>query len=73
MKSLAVNLEMYLSMSKPPVKVTVRVSRTTARDNDKMVITVLLRLRPRLAQAMDSKETPLMLRFAFLLDTFPSV
>ena len=32
------------------------VSSTTARAKDKTVITVLPRLRPRLAQAMDSKK-----------------
>ena len=58
MKSLAVKLDTYLSMSKPPAKVTVTVSSTTARDRESTVTTVLPRLRPRLAQAMEKRETP---------------
>ena len=53
MKSLAVKLDTYLSMSKPLVRFTVTVSSTTARDRERTVTTVLPRLRPRLAQAME--------------------
>ena len=58
MKSLAVKLDTYLSMSKPLVKFTVTVSSTTARDREVIVTAVLPRLRPRLAQAMASREDP---------------
>ena len=56
MKSLAVKLDTYLSMSKPLVKFTVTVSSTTARDREVIVTAVLPRLRPRLAQAMAGRE-----------------
>ena len=61
-------------MSKPLVKFTVTVSSTTARDRDVTVTAVLPRLRPRLAQAMESRETPFPARFpAFLRVLLPSV
>ena len=52
MKSLAVKLDTYLSISKPPAKFTVTVSSTTASDSDSTVTTVFPLLRPRLAQAI---------------------
>ena len=73
MKSLAVKLDTYLSMSKPLVKFTVTVSSTTARDRDVTVTAVLPRLRPRLAQAMDSRDTPLRPFFVLRLMPLPSV
>ena len=72
-KSLAVKLDTYLSMSKPPVKVTVSVSSTTARVNDNTVMKVLPRLRPRLAQAMERRDTPLPFRCSFRFSILPSV
>ena len=73
MKSLAVKLETYLSMSKPRVMVAVMVSNTTARDREITVIALLPRLRPRLAQAMENRETPLTFRFVLRLRFPPSV
>ena len=73
MKSLTVKLDTYLSMSKPLVKFTVTVSSTTARDRDVTVTAVLPRLRPRLAQAMDSRDTPLRPFFVLRLMPPPSV
>ena len=74
MKSLAVKAAIYLSMSKPLAKVTVMVSSTTARHRESTVTTVLPRFRPRLAQAMESRETPFPARFpAFLRVLLPSV
>ena len=55
------------------VKFTVTVSSTTARDRDVTVTAVLPRLRPRLAQAMDSRDTPLPFRFPFRFSVLPSV
>ena len=52
MKSLAVKLDTYLSISKPPAKFTVTVSSTTAKDRESTVTTVFPLLRPRLAQAI---------------------
>ena len=49
-------------MSKPRERVTVAVSSTTARDSDSTVTAVLPRLRPRFAQAMESRETRSALR-----------
>ena len=66
-------MDTYLSISKPPVKVTVRVSSTTARVRDSTVRKVLPRLRPRLAQAMEKRETPLALRLALRFRFPPSV
>ena len=60
-------------MSKPLVKFTVTVSSTTARDRDVTVTAVLPRLRPRLAQAMDSRDTPLRPFFVLRLMPLPSV
>ena len=71
MKSLAVKLATYLSISKPPAKLTVTVSNTTARDNERMVTTVLPRLLPRLAQAMVNGVTFRPLARVFILP--PSV
>ena len=55
------------------VKFTVTVSSTTARDRDVTVTAVLPRLRPRLAQAMDSRDTPLRPFFVLRLMPPPSV
>ena len=66
-------MDTYLSMSKPLVKFTVTVSSTTARDRDVTVTAVLPRLRPRLAQAMDSRDTPLRPFFVLRLMPPPSV
>ena len=61
-KSLAVKLDTYLSISKPPAKFTVTVSSTTARDSESTVTAVLPLLRPRLAQAMVKGFTFLVFR-----------
>ena len=61
-----------MSMSKLPVSVTVMVSSSTARERLSTVMKVLPRLRPRLARAMEKRETPLRLRCA-LRNTVPSV
>ena len=66
-KSLETNMARYLSMSKPRERVTVAVSSTTARDSDSTVTAVLPLLRPRFAQAMDSKDTFFALRRAAFL------
>ena len=58
MKSLAVKLATYLSISKLLAKVAVTFSSTTASAREVMVTAVLTRLRPRLARAMDSRDTP---------------
>lgn len=63
----------YLSMSKELVRVTVRVSSTTAKDRDTTVTTVLPLLRPRLARAMAGRETPLPDFFSFRFPPSPSV
>ena len=73
MKSLAVKAAIYLSMSKPLAKVTVMVSSTTAKHRESTVTTVLPRFRPRLAQAMENRETPLTFRFVLRLRFPPSV
>ena len=58
MKSLAVKLAIYLSISKLLAKVAVTFSSTTARAREVMVTAVLPRLRPRLARAIESRDTP---------------
>ena len=60
-------------MSKPLAKFTVTVSSTTAREREVTVTAVLLRLRPRLAQAMDSRDTPPRPFFVLRLMVPPSV
>ena len=72
MKSDTIWLERYFSILKPLVKVTVRFSSTTARESDSTVTTVLLRLRPRLAFAMASRDTPPDF-FTFFFSVPPSV
>ena len=72
-KSLAVNCAIYLFISNPLVKVTARWSSTTASDRDRMVMVVLPRLRPRLAQAMEKRDTRFFSRRSRRRATVPSV